>query len=217
MLTCPACGFENMRGSLVCARCRGRLVWDGSGDKDDFQPPRAGRGKTRRRLLFFLRAKTHARHARATSARSFRPDFTKLIEAAAVFSRGWRRLPFANKLAAALSLVPGLGHAVLGQFGQAAARFLGWLAILGSMVAIYSNDPSLFVYLAGPMWIGALAVHILTAVSAAVPDYRRADRELQSVAIMIAVIGSLIYLVAAYWLQPHLVGIVYEYRGGPAP
>lgn len=209
MLTCPSCGFENMKGSQVCARCRARLVWDGPKNRTDFQPPRAATNKSRRQTLFALRAKMQSR-ANPKGLLDRSPE--TVVRGAFSPLRGWSLLPFGHKLAAVLSIIPGLGQVSQGRHVQGAAWFFGWLSVFGLMYMLHSNDPRMFVRMAGTLWFVAALVHIFAAVYAAIPDFRQESGEVKSAAFLIAIIGGAIYIVAAYLIQPYLTVIIYENR-----
>lgn len=115
-MRCRSCGFENMKTSKVCARCGARLVWEGAVDKKDFQPQLGGRKKESTWVPIRVRV--------------------FFVEARGVFLRIWRalgvfgRVPKANRNAAMLSIIPGLGHAYLRQFRRGALFFGAWVFFL---------------------------------------------------------------------------------------
>lgn len=140
-MTCPNCGFENMKNQTVCFRCGGKLVWDGPTGARHFQPPRAGRiGRSRRSFERFMRMFA------AGGA------FLGGIRAVGRVFGVWRRISRTNLAALFLSIVPGAGQIYLGKY------------LLGPMFLLVSSALLMRILQAGPFTTIHLLLTILITV-----------------------------------------------------
>lgn len=187
MRTCPACSFENMNNSVVCARCGAKLVWDGPTGRSNFMPPRAGKKKPAKwfpnKLHFNLNPPGPLR---------------------ALLS-GWACIPGENLKALALSLIPGLGQLFLGERERAVRYFLIWLAPLFLGLAFYAGVPSLLVFLAPVLWSAAMILHIMAAVDAVrAGQHCRTNMEVRVIYISLVVGFMILYYLLGSALQPRI-------------
>jgi hypothetical protein len=198
-MTCPACGFENLRRSQVCAHCGAKLIWDGPSDREYFIPPRAGRSKIVYPLrLFFQRVVI--------------PPLLAMTEICAglrqALRQGWRGLPEARRRAAVLSVIPGLGHFFLRAVFPGIGLLAVWLAIVIYFFFLRAAWSRLFLFSAAMLWLAAMLVHVLAVVSAAGPDrHCRTAGEAKIVAFCLSGIVLAGYLAAAFIIQQYPVTI----------
>ncbi|MCC8190763.1 MAG: hypothetical protein LIP77_09035 [Planctomycetes bacterium] len=122
-MSCPSCGFENLKSAASCGRCGAKLIWEGRFRKLDFQPPRAPR-----RLGAGWQRRIDSWLTRLAGGR---------LSALAVF----RRIPPDAWLRGLASAVPGLGIVLGGQVAVGLAFFGVWLVVFLLMLALY---PGLF-------------------------------------------------------------------------
>jgi len=122
-MQCANCGFENMPGIATCVGCGAPLELR-AGRPEYFVPPRAGRWKVLRPLLY-LKNRLFGRIAvldRANFLIISAPDMTRQ-----------------DLLAMVLSLVPGLGHAAAKRWRAACIAFVGWLLLFAATASLYSG------------------------------------------------------------------------------
>ncbi|MCL2001037.1 MAG: zinc finger Ran-binding domain-containing protein [Planctomycetes bacterium] len=204
-MACTACGFENPRKSLVCARCEAKLVWDGPSDRDYFMPPRAGRSKT----AYSLRLQ----------GRLFFDSWSKQS-----LVQGWRNIPGERRKALALSVIPGLGHFYLGEITGLIWSAV-WLGTIGFFVFVrtaYSGAPTFLPmglsFLSVPLSFAAVLIHTAAAVSATAPArFCRTNREARAVALSVCALvftGYLLTIPLIYsWLEVEV--LIRRYRYDP--
>ncbi len=118
-MKCPACGFENMRGTERCISCRARLMLADTMPAGVAVPPRAGKTKW---LLPFRRA-----------GNLLRQRLTTMVPAPMAWLARQLNplddLPSESVAAIYMSLVPGLGH-LMGRRWRAGLLWGGVWAIL---------------------------------------------------------------------------------------
>jgi len=135
-LHCPACGFQNIPGTQRCTRCQAQLLATEPAAAADLSPPRAGRLKGLRHLVYGLNRFIERRP---------RPLFERL--------GGWfsaaSAVPGAAVAAAILSVVPGLGHLASGRRRAGLVAFLIWLILLTLTANFYAGAT-------GGLLVGAL-------------------------------------------------------------
>ncbi|MBM4032511.1 MAG: hypothetical protein FJ291_12100 [Planctomycetes bacterium] len=112
-MECPLCGFANLPGTERCTRCRAQLVATEPSAAADFLPPRAGRLKGLRPLLYAVNRLVVGRKSRL------------LARIGRFFDRNGS-VPGEAVAATILSVVPGLGHLAIGRRLGALVAFLGW-------------------------------------------------------------------------------------------
>ncbi|MDR3038616.1 MAG: hypothetical protein LBV21_04940 [Candidatus Adiutrix sp.] len=214
MLACPACGFENLPRSLICARCGGQLVWAGPTDSAYFQPPRAGRNKFFYQWRLFWRA-----HGPRPGWRpAFRlGDWAALVRAVPAAARqGWQNLPRRRREAVGLSLLPGLGQIIRGETTREIRLGLGllgaWLAAWAWFWWILDGWPpsslrlTARLYQSLPIWFTlAMLVHGYAAVAAARLDFHgRTNLEKRALALALTWLVWGLYLAGGWFLRQHL-------------
>jgi hypothetical protein len=134
-MQCPQCGFENLPKNTACTRCRAQLVVDGPVVKTDFEPPRARDWKFLRPLqyrIFALQDRLPADLAR----------FRRIFNNEDV-------LPTDAWAALFCSVIPGLGHLIVGQRRAATVVFCGWILLLVLGVLLFGST-------AGHVFLGLL-------------------------------------------------------------
>jgi hypothetical protein len=112
-MQCPLCGFSNIPGTERCTRCRAQLVATEPAAAADFLPPRAGKLKGFRPLLYAVNRLVVGRKSRL------------LARIGRFFDRSGS-VPGEAVAATILSVVPGLGHLAVGRRLGALVAFLGW-------------------------------------------------------------------------------------------
>lgn len=186
-MKCPSCGFENMRNAERCARCAAQLVWDGEVRKEEFQPPRARRGKR-------LNARYKADRAMARLSRSGLP-FSRYIHLLTI----WRKLSREDYIGLILSIIPGAGCLYKKKYLTGAVLFLGWAACI---LAVFHTKSA---YTVIPALILAAFLHFLAMVSAAEPA-RVSDARSEFWAFCFSVASFLLVCLV-------VVILLYLYRG----
>jgi|GEM_PF-3235947 hypothetical protein len=185
MRTCPACSFENMNNSRLCGRCGAKLVWDGPTDRGSFEPPRAGWNKALYPLAYFVAAKTPFLYTMAVAT---------------------QRLPSDRVAAAALSILPGLGHFYLGERDAALRAAAVWLAPLMLAIFLYYSAPRVLLFFAPLIWIMLMVIHSFVVASAARPgSYGKSILEVRTIWLILLALVWLLYLVVGYAIQSSLV------------
>ena len=193
-MTCSSCGFENIRNSIVCARCGARLVWCGPRGRRNFTPPRAGMGKFLYPLRFFLRAKLPLFPKWLSS--SMKASLSPATIPASIPSsfRVWARMPRRRGVALLLSLTPGLGDCLLGNRNRGLVLFTVWLAVLA--LTWFSPFP-----LFAAAFI-ALLLHISAVVCAMELNlFCRTRREIIAVVLPVILTLSSLYLLSLHAVQ----------------
>ncbi len=125
-MECPICGFSNIPGTERCTRCRAQLVAAEPAAAADFLPPRAGRLKGLRPLLYAVNRFVEGKKLKA------------LARIGRFFDRAGS-VPGEAVGATILSVVPGLGHVAAGRRLGALVAFLGWAVILLLTVNFYAG------------------------------------------------------------------------------
>lgn len=188
MRTCPACSFENMNTAVTCGRCGAKLVWDGPTDRESFRPPRAGQRKALYTLAYFYSAKT---------------PWLRTLPRTVITAL--RRLPSERVTAAALSIVPGLGHWHLGEKEEGLRLGLIWLATFMAAVFFYFFMPRLLLAVAPLLWAALMSIHSFAVISAARPRfYCRSAWEVLVVSLVLLGLTLVLYLVAGHIIQSFL-------------
>lgn len=179
-MKCRSCAFENMKNSVVCARCGAKLVWSGPARKKDFVPGRGGNGPLRR-LKF---------RCGLLWERFFGIDSSSSL---AVL----RRIPRDNMRRVAASVVPGAGQAMMGERMRAAGYFAGWATTVALTAALVWLEIPYSVYGVG---VAAL-LHAHAAVDAMRPaEFCRGGNETRLVAVLLFAGVFVLYAVVAYWI-----------------
>lgn len=169
-MRCPACGFENMRGTERCVSCRARLMLADRPAPVPAAPPRAGSLKPLRQLHYALAAGVNrfSRGFRKIATGSFCERFL-----------GNDDLPGDMMATVILSVIPGLGHLATLRVLAALWWGGGWLVLAALVVNLYADDR--FYYLPGLL----LSWHVSAMVNAAQVAKRLAGVMVQLRTVMV--------------------------------
>ena len=167
-MECPNCSFQNMPGLKRCGRCASVLDLSDA----EWRPPRSRHSTGARAVATIVRRDLFA--TRADLARSGARLGAALAEV--------RATP-AIWTAVALSIIPGLGHAWLGQRWLGLAITGAWVAILVGMLLQFGTGVAwVFYFLAVGLHTAALSL----LFAAAIPDVSLIRRAVIGVAIWAA-------------------------------
>ncbi len=127
-MKCPACGFENLRGTERCTHCRARLFLPAGGlPAESSGPPRAGRLKSLRWLHYAISLQAE-RFSLGLRRRVAGHPFT-----------GTADLSADMVATLVLSIIPGLGHIQEFRWRAALVWGGGWLMLAALTVNFYSS------------------------------------------------------------------------------
>ncbi len=187
-MRCQRCEFENMPGLEKCMRC-GSVLSD-SAEPVDVHPPRMSRWKKpirrlRRRLREFM--PIAAWSGDDLHSRAF-PDWLAKVSRVAFFG-------------AALSLIPGLAHAIQRRFHTIRWWVVAWVVLLLSSLFLFGSGVGMFL-----MGL-TLGVHVWIAVhSALLTEYHQFNYRLA---------GYLIIMIMYFILYQAFGRVLfYDLRGG---
>ncbi len=170
-MQCERCSFENLPGLDRCARCQAVLVVR---EPVDVIPPRAGRTKIVRPILYWL----VARLAPGINTQRWEHAFRGAV------------LGLGGFLAAVVSVVPGLGHLLLRSLHKIYIFLIAWAGLLGIGLLFYATG-------FGGICIGlAVAVHARSVVDALLGKKKPAQ-VVQRVVLVMATFVAL--FLGVYW------------------
>lgn len=119
-MQCRRCGFENMPGITTCMRCNSALV----AEKINVHPPRAGWRKPFR-PLFYVRNRIVSRFSTVFAPINLGIQSTKSMH---------------GIFLAALSIIPGLGHLISGQWRALLWQWPAWAASTAASAFFFGSE-----------------------------------------------------------------------------
>ncbi len=191
-MQCPACGFENMRGTERCISCRARLILADRMAPAALVPPRAGKS----RWLAPVRLLGNRIIERI-------PRLQAPIAWLARRLHAQEELPEAAVAALYLSLVPGLGHLPERRWRAMLIWGGGWLALAALTVNFYSMERLFFLPAVLLSW------HVSTMVDAARLSQRIAGTwDRLRIMLVQAFLPCLLIYAGIYWVVTACIEVI---------
>ncbi|HYE62369.1 MAG TPA: hypothetical protein VD997_10255 [Phycisphaerales bacterium] len=183
-MECPSCTFQNTPGTRSCVRCQSLLDFSGVA----VVPPRAHgpaalRAASASADVLGFRLRDALRRVREGSPIRIDADVS------------WG--------AAVCSIVPGLGHVIIGRRRTGLAIFLVWLALL---VACLLNYGTSFAFVCATSAVGLHCAAVCTLLSQTLQHETVGFRAFVGLGVYLVLCGVLYG--PAYWMATRLVGAV---------